>query len=47
VLAPALGAPTVVVPGAGHMIPFTHPQAVIDAIRSDAAAGSPQQGAFA
>lgn len=47
VLAPALGAPTVVVPGAGHMIPFTHPQAVIDAIRSDAAPGSPQQGAFA
>jgi len=47
VLAPALGATTVVVPGAGHMIPITHPQAVIDAVRSDAAAGSPKQGAYA
>jgi pimeloyl-ACP methyl ester carboxylesterase len=47
VLAPALAATTVVVPGAGHMIPITHPQAVIDAVRSDAAAGSPKQGAYA
>ena len=47
VLAPALGATTVVVPGAGHMIPVTHPQAVVDAVRSDAAAERQARGAYA
>jgi hypothetical protein len=32
-----------VVPGAAHMIPITHPQAVVDAVRSDAAARNQQQ----
>jgi pimeloyl-ACP methyl ester carboxylesterase len=31
-LGPALHATTVVVPGAAHMIPVTHPEAVVDAI---------------
>jgi pimeloyl-ACP methyl ester carboxylesterase len=34
-LGPALGAPTTVVAGAGHMIPITHPAAVADAVRRD------------
>jgi pimeloyl-ACP methyl ester carboxylesterase len=34
-LAPALEATTVVVPGAAHMIPLTHPQAVVDAVRRE------------
>jgi len=33
-LGPALEATTVVVSGAAHMIPITHPEAVIDAVRS-------------
>jgi hypothetical protein len=32
---------------AGHMIPITHPQAVSDAVRSDATAGSEKRGAYA
>jgi pimeloyl-ACP methyl ester carboxylesterase len=32
-LGPALQATTVVVPGAAHMIPITHPEAVVDAVR--------------
>src|SRR5258705_5034924 len=32
-LGPALNAMTVVIPGASHMIPLTHPQAVIGAVR--------------
>ncbi|MCI0572096.1 MAG: alpha/beta hydrolase [Myxococcaceae bacterium] len=35
-LARALGAGTVVVPGAAHMIPLTHPAAVIDAVTHEA-----------
>jgi len=35
-LAPALGAATVVVPGAAHMIPLKHPQAVVEAVRAEA-----------
>ena len=31
-LSPALHATTVVVSGAAHMIPMTHPEAVVDAI---------------
>jgi pimeloyl-ACP methyl ester carboxylesterase len=31
-LAASLGAPVVVVPGAGHMIPVTHPEAVVAAV---------------
>jgi MFS family permease len=40
-------APAVVVPGAGHIIRITHPQAVIDAVRSDATAGRQKRGAYA
>jgi pimeloyl-ACP methyl ester carboxylesterase len=36
-------ATTIVVPGAAHMIPITHPQAVVDAVRSDAATRNQQQ----
>jgi len=42
-LGAALKATTIVVPGAAHMIPITHPQAVVDAVRSDAAARNQQQ----
>jgi pimeloyl-ACP methyl ester carboxylesterase len=34
-LGAALGATTIVVPGAAHMIPITHPEAVVDAVRRD------------
>jgi pimeloyl-ACP methyl ester carboxylesterase len=47
VLAAALGATTVVVPGAGHLIPITHPQAVVDAVRFDAAPERQARGAHA
>ncbi len=46
-LGAALEARTIVVLGAAHMIPLTHPQAVVDAVRCDAAARSQQQGAHA
>jgi pimeloyl-ACP methyl ester carboxylesterase len=36
-LAHALGAKAIVVSGAAHMIPITHPKAVVDAIRDDTA----------
>jgi len=42
-LGAALKATTIVVPGAAHMVPITHPQAVVDAVRSDAAARNQQQ----
>jgi len=32
----AFEATTIVVPGAAHMIPMTHPQAVVDAVRRKA-----------
>jgi len=35
VLACAFGATTIVVPAAAHMIPITHPQAIVAAIRHD------------
>ena len=38
-LSHALGAPVVTVAGAGHMIPMTHPDAVVDALATLAAAG--------
>jgi pimeloyl-ACP methyl ester carboxylesterase len=31
----ALGAALVIVPGAAHMIPITHPHAILDAIRME------------
>ena len=34
-LAPALAAKTIVVSGASHMIPITHPQAIVAAVRRD------------
>jgi pimeloyl-ACP methyl ester carboxylesterase len=37
-LGPALEATTVVVPGAAHMIPITHPQAVVAAVRHEVVA---------
>ncbi len=46
-LGAALRATTVVVPGAAHMIPITHPEAVVDAVRRDAAARSRSEGARA
>ena len=46
-LGTALGATTIVVLGAAHMIPLTHPQVVVDAVRCDAAARGQQQGAHA
>ncbi len=39
-LGPALEATTVVVSGAAHMIPITHPEAVVDAVRRDVVARS-------
>jgi pimeloyl-ACP methyl ester carboxylesterase len=39
-LGTALGASTIVVPGAAHMIPITHPKAVIDAIRREVVVGN-------
>ena len=38
-LAPAFGASTLVVPGAAHMLPITHPKAVAEAILSSRAGG--------
>ena len=46
-LGTALRATTVVVPGAAHMIPLTHPQAVVDAVRRDVVARSRSEGARA
>src|SRR5438552_7102383 len=46
-LGAALRATTVVVPGAAHMIPITHPEAVVDAVRRDGAARSRREGARA
>ena len=40
----ALGATTVVVSGAAHMIPITHPQAVADAVRREVVAPNQSQG---
>jgi pimeloyl-ACP methyl ester carboxylesterase len=34
-LAPVLAAKTIVVSGASHMIPITHPQAIVAAVRRD------------
>src|SRR5262249_18768921 len=39
-LGTALGATTIVVPGAAHMIPNTPPEAVVDAVRRDVVARS-------
>ncbi len=44
-LAPALAATTVTVSGAGHMIPITHPAAVVDAVRRAMVARNRSQGA--
>jgi pimeloyl-ACP methyl ester carboxylesterase len=44
-LGTALGATTVVVPGATHMIPITHPEAVVDAVRRDVVARNRSEGA--
>jgi len=46
-LGAALRATTVVVPGAAHMIPITHPEAVVDAVRRDIFARSRSEGARA
>ena len=46
-LGAALRATTVVVPGAAHMIPITHPEAVVDAVRRDGVARSRSEGARA
>src|SRR5262249_5510757 len=46
-LGAALRATTVVVPGAAHMIPITHPGAVVDAVRRDVVARSRSEGARA
>jgi pimeloyl-ACP methyl ester carboxylesterase len=46
-LAPALAAATVVVSGAAHMIPITHPEAVVDAIRRDVVAANRSEEARA
>ena len=40
-------ATTVIVPGAAHMIPITHPEAVVDAVRRDGVARSRSEGARA
>ena len=37
-LGATLGATTIVVPGAAHLIPNTHPEAVVDAVRRDVVA---------
>lgn len=42
-LGSALGATTVVVSGAAHMLPITHPKAVVDAIRRDVVAREGRQ----
>src|SRR5438132_3982883 len=44
-LAPALAATTVTVSGAGHMIPITHPAAVVEAVRRAMVARNRSQGA--
>jgi len=44
-LEPALAATTVTVSGAGHMIPITHPAAVVDAVRRAMVARNRSQGA--
>ena len=46
-LAPALAATTVTVSGAGHMIPITHPAAVVEAVRRAMVARNRSQGARA
>ena len=43
-LGTALGATTIVVPGAAHMIPITHPEAVVDAVRRAMVARNRSQG---
>src|SRR3989442_8559799 len=43
-LAPALRATTIVVPGAAHMIPITHPAAVVDAVRRAVVARNRSKG---
>ncbi len=43
-LGPALEATTVVVSGAAHMIPITHPQAVVDALRHEVARSAARAG---
>ncbi len=43
-LGPAFAATTVVVCGAAHMIPITHPQAVVDAVRREVVAANQSQG---
>ena len=46
-LGAALEARTIVVPGAAHMIPLTHPEAIVDAVRRDVVAQSRSEGARA
>jgi len=46
-LGAALEATTIVVPGAVHMIPITHPEAVADAVRRDVVERSRREGARA
>ena len=43
-LGPAFAATTVMVPGAAHMIPITHPEAVVDAVRREAVSPNQSQG---
>ena len=43
-VAAALRATTIMVPGAAHMIPITHPAAVVDAVRREVVAPSQSQG---
>ena len=43
-LGPAFAATTVMVPGAAHMIPITHPQAVVDALRHEVARSAARAG---
>ena len=43
-LGTALEAATIVVPGAAHMIPITHPQAVAEAVRREVVAPNQSQG---
>jgi pimeloyl-ACP methyl ester carboxylesterase len=46
-LAPAFAAATVAVPGAAHMIPMTHPGAVIEAVRDAACGGRGEERSHA
>jgi pimeloyl-ACP methyl ester carboxylesterase len=46
-LASAFAAAVIVVPGAGHMIPMTHPGAVVDAIRREASGNDGEESSQA